>query len=159
MIKIYNQNKKKIAICLYFVLLVSWLYFIFSNSLSTGEESTAQSQKVVEISQKIVSMFDEDAVVDPSDVRTSAHFIEFFVLGLIYVVGTFFFEKNRAFLIASSASLSLFTALIDETLQMHVEGRGSQVIDIWVDFLGAVAAHFLVIFIVYFIKLKRIKQR
>ena len=151
-------NKKNIIICLYFILLFSWLFFIFSNSLSTGEESTEQSRKVVEISQKIVSIFDEDAVVDPSDVRTSAHFIEFFVLGLLYILGTFFFEKNRAFLVASSLSLSLLTALVDETLQMQVEGRGSQVIDVWVDFLGALVAHCLVLFVLYFIKLKKSKQ-
>ena len=153
-----TYNKKIIFICLYFILLFFWLFFIFSNSLSTGEASSEQSQKVVDISQKIVSIFDEDAVVDPSDVRTSAHFIEFFVLGLLYILGTFFFDKNRAFIVLSSLSLSLFTALVDETLQMHVEGRGSQVIDVWVDFLGALAAHFLVILILYFIKLRKSKQ-
>ncbi len=154
---IFIKNKK-IIICLYLILVFSWLFFIFSNSLSTGKESTEQSQKVVDITQKIVSMFNEDAVVKPSHVRTSAHFVEFFVLGLLYILGTFFFDKNRAFLVVSSLSLSLFTALTDETLQMHVEGRGSQVIDVWVDFLGALAAHFLVIFILYFIKQKRAKQ-
>ena len=154
----FTKDKKYIIMCLYFVLLFSWLFFIFSNSLSTGEESTRQSRKVVEISQKIVSIFDEDAVVDSSDIRTSAHFIEFFVLGILYILGTLFFKNNRGFLVVSSVSLSLFTALVDETIQMNVKGRGSQVIDVWVDFLGAIVAHFFVIFVLYLIKLKKSKQ-
>lgn len=152
------SNKKNILIIIYFVFLISWLVFIFSNSLSTGTESTQQSQKVVDISQKIVSFFDKDAVVDEQAVRTSAHFIEFFVLGFIYFVGTFFFEKKSVLLVIASVSLSLFTALVDETLQLHVEGRGAQVVDVWVDFLGALFAHIIVVFVIYCVKLYKLKR-
>lgn len=131
----FLKNKKYIII--YYIVLFSWLAFIFSNSLSTGDESTQQSNKVVDISQKIVSFFDEDATVSPSAVRTSAHFFEFFVLGLLYSLGTMFYFKNRVMSFFVAISASLFTALLDETLQLGVEGRGAEVTDVWIDFSGA----------------------
>lgn len=139
---------KKIYIAIYVAVLLSWLFFIFSNSMSDGTESSAQSTKVVELSQKIVSVFDKDAVVDPSAVRTSAHFFEFFVLGAIYYVGTYLLEKRSHFMLSLSVGMSLLTALVDETLQLNVPGRGAEVTDVWVDFLGALCAHFVVIFII-----------
>ena len=153
----FSIHKKRILFVVYFVLLISWLTFIFSNSLSTGEESTVQSNKVVEISQKIVSVFDKDAVVKPDDVRTTAHFFEFLVLGALYFLGTAFIKNRNAFLLVSSLALSLFTALVDETLQLGVEGRGAEVTDVWVDFLGAIFAHLVIIFFYSLFKLLRKK--
>ncbi len=151
------KNKRKFLIFIYFVFLFSWLTFIFTNSLSTGEESSAQSNKVVEISQKIVSVFDKDAVVEPAAVRTTAHFFEFLVLGALYISGTFFLQKKNILILFCSLGLSLFTALVDETLQLGVEGRGAEVTDVWVDFLGAVVAHLAIIFIYSLVKLLKKK--
>ena len=125
--------------------------------MATGTESKEQSSRVVEISQKIISTFDKDAVVKQSTVRTSAHFFEFFVLGGLYYLGTYFLNKRSKLYLLTSVSLSLFTALIDETLQLNVSGRGAEVTDIWVDFSGAVFAHLILIFIITFTKL--IKQK
>lgn len=148
MINTLYSKYKRIFIAIYFVVLFSWLFFIFSNSLSDGAESTAQSTKVVEISQKIVSVFDKDAVVKPSSIRTAAHFFEFLVLGALYYVGTYFLEKRSHFMLSLSVGLSLLTALIDETLQINVPGRGAEVTDVWIDFLGALCSHFVIIFII-----------
>ena len=138
----YGKHKRK-TLAVYLILLALWLGFIFSNSLATGPESAEQSNKVVEFIQNIVRFFDSEAMVDASAVRTTAHFFEFFVLGTLYSIGTFFFKGNRASLFSFSLSLSLFTALIDETVQLFSEGRGAQVTDVWVDFSGAFIAHLI----------------
>lgn len=150
-------KNKKIIVIIYLILLISWLYFIFSNSLATASESSAQSNRVVEISQKIVSVFDKDAIVKPSAIRTSAHFLEFFVLGALYYLGTYFFENRNHFFLMASVSLSLFTALVDETLQLNVSGRGAEVTDVWVDFLGAMFAHAIIVFIL--LTVRRLKKK
>lgn len=152
-----NNYKRKLFIILYFIVLISWLTFIFTNSLSTGEESSAQSNKVVEISQKIVSVFDKDAVVEPAHVRTTAHFFEFLVLGALYLLGTAFLKSRNILVLFCSLGLSLLTALVDETLQLGVEGRGAEVTDVWVDFLGAVVAHLFIIFFYSLFKVLRKK--
>lgn len=153
MINISYSKYKKIYIIVYFLVLLFWLYFIFSNSMSSATESSEQSTKVVEFTQKIVSTFDKDAVVEPSAIRTSAHFFEFFVLGGIYYVGTYLLEKRSHFMVSLSIGISLLTALVDETLQLSSPGRGAEVTDVWVDFLGALCAHFVIIFTITLMRL------
>ena len=152
----FYKNKKIIIVYIFF--LVSWLGFIFSNSLSTGSKSEEQSNKIVDISQKIVSYFDEDATVSPSAVRTSAHFLEFFILGLIYSFGAFFYSKNKMMSVFSVLSVSLFTAVFDETLQLGVEGRAAEVIDVWIDFSGSLLSTLLFFATLYMLKVKKNKK-
>lgn len=151
-----SKTKKRFLI-FYVIVLVLWIAFIFSNSLSNGEKSTEQSNRIVEISQKIVSVFDKDAVVSSSAVRTSAHFFEFFVLGTLYAIGTLFFDNKKISLYLFSLSLALFTATIDETLQIGVGGRAAEITDVWIDFGGAFLAH-LIFVLVIFIRYKKIKK-
>ena len=39
--------------------------------------------------------------------------------------------------VQNSCGLCLLTAMVDETIQIFVPGRGSQVTDVWIDFAGA----------------------
>ncbi len=144
----YGKNRRTF-ICIYLVLLIAWLTFIFYNSIANGIKSSQQSSKVAEFLQMIIRNFDPEAMVDVAFVRTTAHFIEFFVLGALYYVGSFFIKTSRVSLFIHSLSLSLFTAFADETIQMFSSGRGSEVKDVWTDFLGAVAAH-IIIFAIYY---------
>ena len=138
----YGKHKTR-NIIIYFVILISWLAFIFSNSLANGSLSSAQSGRVVKLIRDIVSVFDSEAMVDAGDVRTAAHFFEFFVLGFIYYLGSFFIKGKRASLLLHSLALSLFTAFVDETLQLTSDGRVADIADMWVDFSGAIIAHMI----------------
>ena len=138
----YGKHKTRNLI-IYFVILVSWLSFIFSNSLANGTVSSERSDTVVKILQGVVNSFDPDVKVDEGTVRTTAHFFEFFVLGFIYYIGSFFIKWNRVSLFLHSLAISLFTAFVDETLQLTSNGRVADVKDVWVDFSGAVIAHAL----------------
>ena len=144
----YGKNRK-IFITLHLILTVFWLVFIFYNSFSDGIRSTEQSNRVVELLQSFLRNFDPEAMVDASAVRTTAHFVEFFVLGALYYTGSFYIKKPRVSLFVHSLSLSLFTAFVDETIQLFSDGRGADVRDIWTDFSGAIVAH-LMVFAIYY---------
>ena len=144
----YGKNRR-IFLTVYLIILFLWLAFIFGNSLADSTQSEQQSNRVVEFMQNVVQSIDPDANVQPETVRTTAHFVEFVVLGLLYSVGTFFIRYSRKSLFAHSLSLSLFTAFIDETLQLTSSGRSAQIKDVWVDFAGAFIAHVLVFAVFY----------
>lgn len=143
-----GKNRKR-NITVYLILLSLWLSFIFSNSLADGERSSQQSGMVVDFVQGIAEVFDSDAVVDSGAIRTAAHFTEFFVLGALYYVGSFFIKSSRVSLFFHSLSASLFTAFADETVQLFVNGRGADVKDVWTDFSGALVAH-IIVFAIYY---------
>ncbi|MBR6633279.1 MAG: VanZ family protein [Clostridia bacterium] len=144
----YGKHRKR-NIVVYFVILLLWLSFIFYNSSASGLESTEQSNRVVEFIQSIVHNFAPEAMVDSGAVRTTAHFVEFFVLGALYYIGTFFIRFSRTSLFIHSLALSLFSAFADETVQMFSNGRGAEIKDVWVDLAGAFVAH-IIIFAIYY---------
>lgn len=144
----YGKNRK-IFLAVHIILIALWLTFIFYNSFSDGVRSTEQSNRVVELLQNFLRNFDPEAMVDASAVRSTAHFVEFLILGALYYTGTFFIRASRVSLFFHSLSLSLFTAFVDETIQIFSDGRGADVRDIWTDLSGAIVAH-LIIFAVYY---------
>lgn len=119
-------------------LCVLCVIFIFSNSLDNGDESSLKSGFVVAVLQGIVNFFTDGVTVSESFVRTLAHFSEFALLGflLIFCVKTFTQKYLKHIFIV--LFISLVVAVIDEILQLFSEGRASDVLDVAVDFSGAV---------------------
>ena len=67
-------------------------------------------------------------------VRKLAHFCEFFILGIeLQLFFSLLNSRKSAFLLALSHGL--FTALVDETIQIF-SGRGPMIQDVWLDFSG-----------------------
>ena len=110
------------------VLSILWVAVIYIFSACSGEVSSVQSQSVWEVLRTIW----ED--LSHSTVRTIAHCLEYFVLGW-FVLGMFF--NSGSFKVAKPLLFCLLVALGDETLQLYVSGRASEVMDIWLDFGGA----------------------
>ena len=67
--------------------------------------------------------------------RKIAHFAEYFVLGGC-VTGMFFYTASFKF--SKPMLFSLLIAVADETLQLYVAGRSSELPDVWLDFGGAI---------------------
>ncbi|MBE6700637.1 MAG: hypothetical protein E7582_01935 [Ruminococcaceae bacterium] len=146
---LFHGKYRKITLALYIIFVILWLTFIFSNSLANGYESTIQSDRIVELVRKITQFFDSEVMVETDLIRTGAHFFEFFVLGLLYSLGTLFFKGVKPSRLFYTLSLSLFTAFIDETLQLFSQGRGAEITDVWVDLSGAFIAHMIFVIITY----------
>lgn len=70
--------------------------------------------------------------------RDAAHFGNFMILGFLYImlVSSFEYKTNASMLFISIAAC-LAAAAIDELHQHFVPGRGSQIIDVLIDFNGS----------------------
>ncbi len=119
------NRKKKI----YLFLVLSWLGFIFGHSLMPGEASLNESNAILEPMQEISPELSYDVL------RKSAHFAIFAVWGVL-LCGLF--RQYDRFHLLKPIGTALCGAFFDETIQLFVPGRYSEVFDIWVDLIGAV---------------------
>jgi len=128
--------KKKLVI----IYIILCLCFIWGQSVLPRGESAQESSFVLE---RIVHPLEErlfgHASSTEGQVRKAAHVIEYMMLSL--GLSAFFRmraeereEKNLRWMFAAF-SAGLFTALVDETIQLF-SGRGSMVSDVWIDGIG-----------------------
>lgn len=132
------KEKAKGLMILFLGLSLVLIAFIWSNSLTSREESAAGSSIIASFLKPILdpsNRLDEDTF--RSLVRKLAHFAEFCALGLS--VGGFSVQLGkvcRRKYLALPALITLLTAVADEYIQLF-SGRGSQVSDVVLDFAGA----------------------
>lgn len=137
------MDKKKrndiIMTAVFGILFVAMVWFIWGNSMVSGEESGGLSKKVADFLKPI---FDPANKIDYDyfhyAVRKFAHGTEFAALGvvtsgLLYSVGKLFGVR----LVSMRLFTVLFVAVCDEFLQ-NFTGRGSSVVDVMIDFGGGV---------------------
>ncbi len=130
------------------LLSVGVLGFIFSNSLRTGEESSAQSGKVMELVQSVALLVAPNSQVATATgeayerlhalVRVAAHFSEFALLGAVMVWCFYSYtgKKRHFFIPIIGAAIA---AVADECLQLFTYGRGAEIADVLVDIGGGLA--------------------
>lgn len=118
-------------------LIILTLAVIWGHSFLGQETSSEESGFVTEIVTPVLEVVVGKGNVTEHLVRKLAHFTEFLLLG-VELLCFFVFHKSRkdAFLLALTHSL--FTALMDETIQIF-SGRGPMIQDVWLDFFGATA--------------------
>ena len=144
-------------LCLFAILSLLTVAFIWGNSLKSIPESSAQSSAVAD---KVQGIVDPQKKIDPPVfhilIRKLAHVTEFFVLGLF--VGSFTvclgYERGKRF-ISMPLLIVLLIAIGDEWIQVYT-GRGSLVTDVLIDFAGALAGLLMVVLLHQIIvKIKR----
>ena len=127
----------------YILVLVTVLYlcFIWGNSLQTGNNSEGYSMKVVELLRKFFEISDTARL--NHYIRKLAHFSEFagFAL-LLCLCFSAFGVKFRYFLIYV-LFFGMSAAVADEFIQFFIDGRGSSVRDVVIDFGGVVFGTFV----------------
>lgn len=120
------------------LLLIMWLYFIYSMSSSSGSVSTRESSVFVAF---IMNLFHiENKYLITLLVRKLAHFIEYFILGLFTVNCFNAFNKRKILYISL---FCLLVAILDECHQLYVPGRSFGYIDIMIDFIGSYSSIYL----------------
>lgn len=155
MIKEYSL-KRKTAILLSLLLLISSLSVTFYNSLKSIEESSSQSDAVAERIETSVqaennSKTDELLHYFLDNIRKAAHLIEFATLGLALSLLIISAKLSEFKYIIYAFFFSLSCAVIDEGLQV-ISNRGSLVTDILIDCLGSWFTVAIVLLIYYLIK-------
>lgn len=126
-------RKAVLVILLLSVLLT--VVFIFSNSLKSPEESSADSDLVGDILATIIPPETELGDFILEYIRKIAHFSEYGLLGieLALIISLYLKRAWRYALISMPSCVTL--AVIDESLQ-YISERGPEISDVWIDFGG-----------------------
>lgn len=136
------KNKKII----FAILTLLWVAVIFAFSLQPGEVSEDISgsflRKVLEwfapgVFEKLETMPQEQLDMWHMILRKCAHSLEFAMLGVLSSLTLLQMKVSRRVLIG--IAFCLVVAAMDETLQLFVDGRAGQVVDVMIDGTGALA--------------------
>lgn len=130
------QTKRRLNLCTALILLI--LAFIWGNSLMKAEHSNAFSQWVKELLAQFLGS-DTAITREGGLLRKIAHFTEFTALGicLAWRNGMLGRSPYRSFLTGAAA------AVIDETIQCFVPGRGPGIKDVLIDSSGVLTGMLL----------------
>lgn len=139
-----GKNKKIYAV-IFWILTALCMAVIFWLSSRTADESSAQSNVIVELLKKLFG----DNIFTDFIVRKSAHCLEFTGLSLLFNISLFITKEKPLYFYAV-----LFTSLYaatDEIHQLFVEGRSCQISDWAIDTAGALlgALAFSIIFCIF----------
>lgn len=154
-----KQNKSR-TVC--YVLLLGWMTFIFCMSAQTASESSELSGGIV---SKLIAVFlnQFDSLSSSSQatitniitviVRKSAHFIEYFILGILSFLAARFYHKYKyKTKVIYSLAICVLYAMSDEIHQYFVPGRACRITDVCIDAAGSATAVALLATILYFKK-------
>lgn len=142
-------------------LLLGWMVFIF---VLSNENAGASSNTSGQIIKKIAQVVDRDFVKLPlaqqnsiienwqSFVRTSAHFMEYIVLGFLAANTVRAFNVKQKFIYWLPVLFCCLYAASDEIHQIFIPGRSCQLGDIVVDTLGGVVGTICFIVLMWIIK-------
>lgn len=130
------------GVCLpWLIAMVVLMGVIWGNSMVPGEQSGNLSSGVLAmIQQTMASMSIPMGWLTEHIVRKAAHFTEYMCLGLVAMQALRPHRAgrgHRAVRALAVALLLVLTPLIDETIQLFSDGRGSMVSDVWIDICGA----------------------
>ncbi|MEA4888168.1 MAG: VanZ family protein [Clostridiaceae bacterium] len=136
----------QMLIVLIFILLLTTIAFIWSNSLQSIPESQERSLGVMDKITSVLEVFVGKGNVTDHLVRKLAHFTEFSALGCELALLAVLRKSVRLQPFINCLFIGLAVAVIDETIQIF-SNRGSQVSDVLLDFSGSVTGIVFVLLI------------
>lgn len=125
----------------WWVLILIWCALIFSQSAKPAIESSKESGAIVTFANNVIMSVTgvDKPVVTEVVVRKSAHFMEYFIMGVLLFKGLCRKDKLAASMIISILSGALYAAS-DEFHQYFVPGRAMRLLDFCIDSLAVVIA-------------------
>ena len=158
--------KKRYIVLSLAIVLILCVGFIFSNSMKNGAESTSQSGAVKKIVDSVLDFLKIEIDISEESIRTMGHLAEFFALSFILTISAllifpFDFKTpftKRLIIYFLPIVISTLIAFIDEFIQLFSPGRACDIMDVLVDFIGAVVANIItmgIVFIIYGIKKRK----
>lgn len=129
-----DQNARK---KFWTIMVILYIGFIFHNSLTPALESSRQSGGVLAIVLSVADSVGVESIwITEHLIRKMAHFAEYTLLGVLFSVTV----RQYAFALATERLakcwLGTMVPLVDETIQLFVEGRSGQISDVWLDMAG-----------------------
>ena len=157
----YNTAKNILLL----VIIIICIAFIFYNSLKTAEQSIKDSSRVAVVIERVVDIAYKGnppenvtyffKITFGNVLRDSAHFFEFFILGILVML---YSDKFRISVFRRFSFAFLFCiliALLDETIQLFSIGRAFELSDLVLDGLGSIAGIILIFLLWKIIKSKK----
>ena len=146
-----DMKTRKPWIMIVSLIIVATIVFIWGNSLKSRSESQLLSLGVLQAIRPLL-----DAIFSPENVtdhlvRKIAHFTEFGALGAEFVLLTILLRKLKWQSVLNCLFAGLVVAVTDETIQIF-SSRGSQVIDVVLDFSGVATGVLLLLLLYQIIK-------
>lgn len=125
---------------IFILLTICCIAFIWYHSCLDGNESSAESQGMLNIIKLIFSSIGLPDNISEYAVRKMAHFLEFSGLGFLLTCDIYLWLDNPIRNIPIALFIGLFVGCVDETIQIFSLGRSSKITDVWVDFSGIIMA-------------------
>ena len=129
---------RKTGIVLVSLLILITIGFIWGNSMKSRSESQQLSLGMLDFLRPLLGVIFSPENVTDHLVRKLAHFTEFAALGAEFALLSVFLRKLSFQSILNCLFAGLVVAVADETIQIF-SSRGSQVIDVVLDFSGVIA--------------------
>ena len=143
-----------------FALTAAVIAFAFIHSSMPAEVSQGESGGVLDFLVRILKAIGLSAELTDHIVRKAAHFTEFTAMGMLFTSCAYCFDRFRPYRFTSQIMLAgLSTAVIDETIQLFVEGRAGMIKDVLLDFSGVVTGFAVMLaFYLIYIRIRKRKQ-
>lgn len=119
------------------LLIAATLCFIWSNSMKDAEASTEQSNQVKVYIEEHYDVEKEPVKLIYNNLRKTAHFGEFALLGAELSLYVFLNHRRRWPTLGLSLVFAALCAMLDEFLQTFSAGRAPAWTDVGIDTLGA----------------------
>ena len=129
------------------ILAIIWMGIIFMFSAQVSDESKSSSNKVtsavvntvISIKKENISEEKRQKIIEDKTfiVRKTAHFTEYFILGLILILFLQTKEKLTTKYIILAIIFCVLYATSDEIHQLFVDGRSCKIMDILIDTCGS----------------------
>lgn len=116
-------------------LVIIWMIVIFFFSNQKAVESSKLSDGLIKRTISIIIDDDSNETVKKfvKPVRKTAHFCIYLILGLL-VLNCFSLNRKN---IIYAIIICLLYSISDEVHQMYIDGRSSELMDVYIDTLGA----------------------
>ncbi len=116
------------------VITVFMIAFIWVHSMMPGDASASESGFLLSL---VDGVFGE-GIITEHIIRKTAHFTEYMLLGIICCADFAAYGKGGFGYALVSLYICLFTAVVDESIQLFVVGRSGMLFDVWLDHIGSI---------------------
>lgn len=134
--------------------------FAFIHSSMNADESGEESAVTMGFLQQIIDALGIKFELTDHIVRKLAHFAEYSAIGIMLMNTAYAFNKSRPYVFYPHILFAgLFTAVIDEAIQLNVPGRAGMITDVLLDFSGVVTGTVVMLILLTIYKAVRKKRR
>ena len=140
-----NRASKRFS-AIVFALTACMMIFAWGHSCFPANLSSMESNWVVNLFWKFFRLFGAQEAPDEQLIRKLAHYSEYTAIGALMLSCAYSRDRQRPHRFwAYVLGAGLLTAVIDETIQLFVEGRAGMIIDVWIDFGGIVTGSLIML--------------